>query len=91
MDHLDRFSGGRAIKAPQDRLTPTPKYQHGLKELCKMERKFREAKQGYGLGRCRYLGRIQSAVQAFFTAIMLNLKHMVKLLTGVGFITQAGA
>jgi hypothetical protein len=31
------------------------------------------------------------AVQAFFTAIMLNLKRMVKLLTGVGFKTQVGA
>jgi len=27
-------------------------------------------------------------VQAFFTAIMLNLKRLVKLLTGVGFKTQ---
>jgi len=56
-----------------------------------MERKFREAKQGYGPGRCRYLGRMRFAVQAFFTAIVLNLKHMVKLLTGVGFKTQAVA
>jgi len=72
MDHLDRFSGGRAIKAHLVRLTPTPKYQQGLKDRCKMERKFREAKQGYGLGRCRYLGRMRFAVQAFFTAIMLN-------------------
>jgi hypothetical protein len=30
-------------------------------------------------------------VQAFFTAIMLNLKRMVKVLTGVGFKTQAKA
>jgi hypothetical protein len=29
------------------------------------------------------------AVQAFFTAIMLNLKQVVKVLTGVGFKTQA--
>jgi hypothetical protein len=27
-------------------------------------------------------------VQAFFAAIMLNLKRLVKLLTGVGFKTQ---
>ena len=54
-----------------------------------MERKFGEAKQGHGLGRCRYLGRLGFAVQSFFTAIMLNLKRMVKLLTGVGFKTQA--
>jgi hypothetical protein len=29
--------------------------------------------EGHGLGRCRYLGRLGFAVQAFMTAIMLNL------------------
>jgi IS5 family transposase len=72
-------------------LRQTPQYQQGLKERYKIERKFGEAKQGHGLGRCRYLGRMGFAVQAFFTAIMLNLKRMVKLLTGVGFKTQAVA
>ena len=56
-------------------------------ERYKIERKFGEAKQGHGLGRCRYIGRMRFAVQAFFTAIMLNLKRMVKILTGVGFKT----
>lgn len=72
-------------------LRQTPQYQQGLKERYKVERKFGEAKQGHGLGRCRYLGRVGFAVQALFTAIMLNLKRMVKLLTGVGFKTQAVA
>lgn len=72
-------------------LQKTPQYQQGLKERYKIERKFGEAKQGHGLGRCRYLGRMGFAVQAFFTAIMLNLKRMVKLLTEVGFKTQAVA
>ena len=72
-------------------LRQTPQYQQGLKERYKIERKFGEAKQGHSLGRCRYLGRMGFAVQAFFTAIMLNLKRMVKLLTGVGFKTQAVA
>jgi IS5 family transposase len=72
-------------------LRQTPQYQQGLKERYKVERKFGEAKQGHGFGRCRYLGRLGFAVQAFFTAIMLNLKRMVKLLTGVGFKTQAVA
>lgn len=69
----------------------TPQYQQGLKERYKVERKFGEAKQGHGLGRCRYLGRMGFAVQAFFTAIMLNLKRMVRLLAGVGFKTQVVA
>jgi IS5 family transposase len=72
-------------------LRQTPQYQQGLKERYKVERKFGEAKQGHGLGRCRYLGRVGFAVQALFTAIMLNLKRMVKLLTGVGFKTQVVA
>jgi len=70
-------------------LCQTPEYQQGLQERYKIERKFGEAKQGHGLGRCRYLGRMGFAVQAFLTAIVLNLKRMVKLLSGVGFKTQA--
>jgi len=72
-------------------LRQTAQYQQGLKERYKIERKFGEAKQGHGFGRCRYLGGLGFAVQAFFTAIMLNLKRMVKLLTGVGFKTPAVA
>ena len=62
-----------------------------LKERYKIERKFGEAKQGHGLGRCRYVGMLGFEVQAFMTASMLNLKRMVKLLTGVGFKTQAAS
>jgi IS5 family transposase len=69
-------------------LVTTPQYKQGLKERYKIERKFGEAKQGHGLGRCRYIGRVRFAVQAYLTATMLNLKRMVKLLTGVGFKTQ---
>jgi hypothetical protein len=69
-------------------LHQTPQYQHGLKERYKVERKFGEAKQGHGLGRCRYLGRSSFTVQAFFTAIMLNLEYLVMLQTGTGFKTQ---
>jgi len=70
-------------------LLATPQYQQGLKERYKIERKFGEAKQGHGLRRCRYLGRLGFAVQAFLTAITLNLKRMVKVLTGVGFKTRS--
>jgi len=78
-------------KLPWLELVKTPQYQAGLKERYKIERKFGEAKQGHGLGRCRYLGRFGFAVQAFMTAIMLNLKRIVKILTGVGFKTQSTA
>ena len=72
-------------------LEQTPQYQQGLKERYKIERKFGEAKQGHGLGRCRYLGKAGFAVQAFLTAIMLNLKRIIKLLTGVGLKVRASS
>ena len=76
-------------KQPWLDLVKTPQYQAGLKERYKIERKFGEAKQGHGLGRCRYLGSFGFAVQAFMIAIMLNLKRIVKILTGIGFKTQS--
>lgn len=72
-------------------LSQTPQYQQGLQERYKIERKFGEAKQGHGFDRCRYLGRMGFTVQAFLMVIMLNLKRLVKLLTGVGFKTQVTA
>ena len=68
-----------------------PQYQKGLQERYKIERKFGEAKQGHGFSRCRYLGRMGFMVQAFFIVIILNLKRLVNLLTGVGFKTQVAA
>lgn len=70
-------------------MLATPQYHHGRSERYKIERKFGEAKQGHGFGRCRYLGRMRFAVQAFLTAMMLNLKRMVKIMTGVGLKTQS--
>ena len=63
----------------------------GLKERYKIERKFGEAKQSHGFGRCRYIGKARFAIQSFLTAIVLNLKRMVKLLTGVNFKDRAYA
>jgi IS5 family transposase len=72
-------------------LQNTPEYQQGLRERYKIERKFGEAKTNHGLRRCRYVGRLRYAIQAYLTAIALNLKRMVKLLTGVSFKGQATA
>mgnify|MGYP001179287689 CR=1 FL=1 len=69
-------------------MVQSPAYQDGRKERYKIERKFGEAKQGHGLGRCRYIGLLKFGIQAYFTAIVLNLKRMVKLLTGVGLKTN---
>jgi IS5 family transposase len=64
-------------------------YQQGLTERYKVERKFGEAKQQHGLGRCRYVGLLRYAIQGFLTAMALNLKRMVLLLTGVPFKGRA--
>jgi IS5 family transposase len=72
-------------------LRATPEYRQGGRERYKIERKFGETKQGHGLGRCRYLGGVRYAIQAFLTALALNLKRMVKVLTGVNFKGRASA
>ncbi|MGC9358154.1 MAG: transposase [Anaerolineae bacterium] len=74
-------------------LKKTPQYQAGKKEryLGRIERKFGEAKANHGLRRCRYVGRLRYAIQAYLTAIALNLKRMVKLLTGASFKGRARA
>jgi len=69
-------------------LQSTPEYWQGLSERYTIERKFGEAKQSHGLGRCRYLGLLKYHIQVILTAMVLNLKRMVKLLTGVNFRTS---
>jgi IS5 family transposase len=66
-------------------LQATPEYSQGQAERYKVERKFGEAKQGHGLRRCRYLGLLRYGVQAVLTAVTLNVKRMVKMLTDVPF------
>jgi len=60
-------------------------YSSSLAKRYTIERKFGEAKKHQGLGRCRHLGLIRYAVQAYMTAIALNLKRLVRLLAGVPF------
>ncbi len=78
-------------------LLATPEYQEGLDERYTIERKFGEGKLWHRLGRCRYLGLVRYGIQAHLTALALNLKRIVWLLTGVPFrprarkLTAAGA
>jgi IS5 family transposase len=72
-------------------LKKTPQYQAGKKERYKIERKFGEAKANHGLRRCRYVGRLRYAIQAYLTALAVNLKRLVRLLTGVSFKGRARA
>jgi IS5 family transposase len=66
-------------------LQAAPEYQAGLDERYKIERKFGEGKLWHRLGRCRYLGLLRFGIQSHLTALALNLKRIVLLLTGVPF------
>ena len=66
------------------KLKESPSYRRGIKERRKIEGKFGEMKKHHGFGRCRYLGLLRYAIQCYLTAIAVNLKRIVKLLTGVG-------
>jgi len=85
--HLNRYRTRK--KDPNKQvwldLKAQPWYQPSLDERYQIERKFGEAKQYHGLGRCRYMGIWRYAIQAYMTAIALNLKRLVRLLRGVPF------
>jgi len=70
-------------------LKASAAYRAGQSERYKVERKYGEAKQNHGLGRCRYLGRMRYAIQVYLTVLALNLKRMVKVLTGTNFKGRA--
>jgi IS5 family transposase len=71
------------------RLKETAAYKAGQALRYKVERKYGEGKQNHGLRRCRYLGWVRYAIQVYLTVLALNLKRMVKLLTGTNFKGRA--
>jgi IS5 family transposase len=71
------------------RLQESRPYQEGQRLRYKIERKFGEAKENHGLRRCRYLGWLGYAIQAYLTAMVLNLKRMVKVLRGTSLKGRA--
>ena len=66
-------------------LKQSQEYEEGVKERYKVERKFGEARKWHGFRQCRYVGFIRHAIQTYLTFMALNLKRLVKLLTGVSF------
>jgi hypothetical protein len=68
----------------------SPDYQAGEAERNKIERKFGEAKRWHGFGRCRYLGLARYTIQAQLMAMVLSLKRIVLLLTGVPLRSTRG-
>jgi len=71
------------------KLRESQEYTDGLMERYKVERKFGEARKWHSFTRCRYTGFIRHAIQTYLTFMALNLKRLVKLLTGVSFRGEA--
>lgn len=82
---VQRVEKKDAHKEPWQTMLASEEYQRGQAERYKVERKFGEAKRWHGLGRCRYLGLLRYGIQAHLTALALNLKRIVYLLTGGRF------
>jgi transposase, IS5 family len=80
-----RTRASNANQAFWQKVANSPEYRAGKSERYKIERKFGEAKRWHGFGRCRYLGLLRYGIQAHLTALVLNLKRVVTLLTGVRF------
>jgi IS5 family transposase len=72
-------------KGVWETLPATPQYQAGQQERYKVARKYGAAKAYHGLRRCRYVGWLRGTLPAYPTALVLNLKRLVRLLTGVPF------
>jgi IS5 family transposase len=62
--------------------------RHSCRERPKIERKFSEAKNRHGLDKARYWGLDKVSIQSFLTAIVLNLKRLVKLTLAGGTAPQ---
>ena len=60
-------------------------YQAAIAVRYRVEQPFGTAKQMHGLGRCRYLGFLRFRIQSFYSFLVVNLKRIVKLLTGITF------
>jgi IS5 family transposase len=62
--------------------------RHSRRERPKIERKFSEGKNRHGLAKARYWGLAKVSIQSFMTAIVLNLKRLVKLTLAGGTALQ---
>ena len=62
----------------------TPAYAQTRREHPKIERKLGELARHQGARRARYRGRAKVLYQAVVTALVVNVKRMVKLLGAVG-------
>jgi len=66
-------------------LKETHHYQAATQLRSRVEQPFGQAKDKHGFERCRYLGLPSYGIQSFLTFLVVNVKRMVKLLTGITF------
>jgi len=64
-------------------------FQEGIEKRYVVERTNGILKKHGGLGRARYLGIEKMEIQSYLTAIVFNLKTLVKVIYGVGFRANA--
>lgn len=74
----------RLIKKDQNKeiwqkMVSSSIYQEAAKKRKQIEKKFGEEKIRHGFDRCRYLGLKKYAIQAYLTAIVVNLKRIMLL------------
>lgn len=91
-----RLNNYRTLKKDKNKqgwaeIKDSQEYNEGLKERYKIEQKFGEVKKWHGFSRCRYIGFLRHAIQCYLTFMAVNLKRLVKLLTGVSFRTRTKA
>lgn len=67
------------------KLESSVAYREGLQQRYQIERKFGEARKWHSFKRCRYIGHTRHAIQSYLTFMVLNLKRLVKLLSGINF------
>ena len=77
-----RFEKNDPNKAPRLALRQTPEYQERLKVRSQIEPKFGEAKERHGFRRCRGVGLTAFKVQGLMTAITMDIKRLLLLVTG---------
>ena len=66
-------------------LKQTPHYRAATKVRGRVEQPFGQAKDKHGFERCRYVGLINYGIQSFLSFMVVNVKRMIKLLTGITF------
>lgn len=74
----------RLIKKDQNKeiwqkMVSSSIYQEAAKKRKQIEKKFGEEKTRHGFDRCRYLGLKKYAIQAYLTAMVVNLKRIMLL------------